>query len=124
MNDIVRKIKGLPYKNIYVYWQHYWEYCIDALTDKDNLSFKIVGPRMLLVDLVDELEGHGMSNQDNMAFFRTRLFDLEKSDEAFHRLCHPIVVNLFKMMSNKENVDSCIILCKKAIAGLLGRVCT
>jgi hypothetical protein len=53
MDDQMRDIMGLPYKNMYSYWLHYWRHCIEKLTDKDNVSFKIVGPRMLLRDLVD-----------------------------------------------------------------------
>lgn len=53
MDEHLRNIMGLPYKNLYVYWQHYWSSCLDTLTDNDNVSFKIVGPRMLLMDLID-----------------------------------------------------------------------
>lgn len=101
MDDIIREIMGLPYKNIYSYWQHYWNHCIDKLTDKDNVSFKIVGPRMLLVDLIDELEGHGLSNRDNIFFFSKHISELDKADEVFHSLCHPSVACLLQRLSNK-----------------------
>lgn len=73
MDDQIRNIMGLPYKNLYSYWLHYWRHCIEKLMDKDNVSFIIIGPRMLLRDLVDELEGHGLSNSDNISFFREQL---------------------------------------------------
>ena len=119
MDDIIREIMGLPYKNIYSYWQHYWNHCIDKLTDKDNVSFKIVGPRMLLVDLIDELEGHGLSNRDNIFFFSKHISELDKADEVFHSLCHPSVACLLQRLSNKDYKDSCIIICKKILDTLV-----
>lgn len=110
---------GLPYKNMYSYWLHYWRHCIEKLTDKDNVSFKIVGPRMLLRDLVDELEGHGLSNPDNISFFRAQLSGLDKLDEVFHKLCHPIVACLLQRLGDKVNRESCIILCRKVLNTLV-----
>lgn len=91
MDDHIRRIMGLPYKDLYSYWQHYWHYCIDKLTDKDNVSFRITGPRMLINDLVEELEGHGLSNLHNIAYFQKEIAKLDKNDEVFRTLCHPIV---------------------------------
>ena len=121
MDEQIRNIKGLPYKNLYVYWQHYWDNCLDTLMDKDNVSFKIVGPRMLLIDLIDELEGHGMANQDNISYFRTQISSLDKYDEVFHLLCHPIIACLLQRLSDKMNRESCILLCKKAIDTLVDK---
>lgn len=109
----------MPYKNIYSYWQHYWNHCIDTLTDKNNVSFRIVGPRMLLIDLVDELDGHGMANQDNISYFRAEICRMDKSDEVFCQLCHPIIACLLQRLGDKINRDSCILLCKKAIDTLV-----
>lgn len=119
MDNQMRNIMGLPYKNLYSYWQHYWRHCIEKLMDKDNVSFKIVGPRMLLRDLVDELEGHGLSNSDNISFFREQLSTLDKSDEVFHTLCHPIVACLLQRLGDKTNRESCIILCRKILDTLV-----
>ena len=115
MEAHIREILGLPYKNIYSYWQHYWRHCIDELTDKDNVSFRIVGPRMLLKDLIEELEGHGLSNQDNISYFKAQIGQLDKDDVVFHSLCHPITVCLLQRLSCKVNKDSSILLCKKIL---------
>lgn len=115
----MRKILGLPYKNIYSYWQHYWEHSIDTLTNKDNVSFKIVGPRMLLMDLVDELEGHGLANQENISYFQKQIGGFDKSDKVFCQLCHPITACLLQRLGNKTNRDSCILLCKKVMDTLV-----
>ena len=115
MEDHIRKILGLPYKNLLSYWQHYWSHCIETLTDKDNVSFKIIGPRMLVQDLIDELECHGIGNQENIFLFRKQLNSLDKMDEMFHSLCHPIVVCLLQRLNNKEKRESCILLCKKIL---------
>ena len=119
MNEQIRNIKGLPYKNLYVYWQHYWDNCLDTLMDKDNVSFKIVGPRMLLIDLIDELEGHGMANQDNISYFRTQISSLDKYDEVFHLLCHPIIACLLQRLSDKMNRESCIYFVRRQLIRLL-----
>lgn len=115
MDEQLRDIMGLPYKNLYSYWLHYWRHCIEKLTDKENVSFKIVGPRMLLRDLVDELEGHGLSNPDNISFFRGKLSSLDKSDVVFQSLCHPIVACLLQRLGDKTNRESCIILCRRIL---------
>ena len=119
MDDNNCRIMGLQYKSIYSYWQHYWNHCIDKLTDKDNVSFKIVGPRMLLVDLIDELEGHGLSNKENISFFLKHISEFDKVDKVFSSLCHPSVVCLLQRLSSKDHKDSCIILCKKMLSTLV-----
>lgn len=111
----MREIMGVPYMNKYIYWQHYWRHCIEKLMDKDNVSFKIVGPRMLLRDLVDELEDQGLSNPENISFFRAQLSRLDKSDEVFHTLCHPTVACLLQRLGDKANRESCIILSCKTL---------
>lgn len=119
MKDHIREIMGLPYKTIYSYWQHYWDHCIEMLSDVDNVSFRIVGPRMLLSDLVDELEGHGLSNQDNISYFKTQIGCLDKKDKVFNELCHSAVACLLKRLDDKVNRDSCIILCRDILNTLV-----
>ncbi len=70
---------------------------------------------MLLIDLVDELEGHGLSNADNISYFTTQLSLQDKSDQVFYELCHPAVACLLQKLGNKDNRESCIILCKKIL---------
>ena len=118
MDEHVRKILGLPFKNLFSYWQHYWDHCIEILTDKDNVSFKIIGPRMLVQDLIDELEGHGLVNQDNIIYFKKQLSALNQKDEVFHSLCHSMVDCLQKRLDDKGNRESCILLCKKILTNL------
>lgn len=118
MDEHIRKILGLPFTDLFSYWQHYWDHCIETLTDKENVSFKILGPRMLVKDLVDELEGQGLANQDNIDFFRKHLSEMDKTDEVFHSLCHPIVTCLLQRLGDKENRESSILLCKKMLAVL------
>ena len=115
MDDHIRRIMGLPYKGLYSYWQHYWHYCIDKLTDKDNVSFRITGPRMLINDLVEELEGHGLSNLHNIAYFQKEIGNLDKNDEVFRTLCHPITACLLQRLGDKSNKESSILLCKKIL---------
>ncbi len=119
MEAHIREILGLPYKNIYSYWQHYWRHCIDELTDKDNISFRIVGPRMLLKDLLEELEGHGLSNQENISYFKVQIGQLDKDDFVFHSLCHPMTACLLQRLSGKVNKDSSILLCRKILNTLV-----
>lgn len=110
---------GLPYKDLYVYWKHYWSRCIETLMDKDNVSFRIVGPRMLVRDLVDELEGHGLSNQDNISYLRSQLSELDKSDAVFKNLCHPMVACLLQRLGDKINKESSILLCRRILNTLV-----
>lgn len=119
MDARTREIFELPYKDICTYWQHYWKRCVEKLTDKDNVSFKVVGPRMLLKDLVEELEGHGLSNQENISLFRKEISRLDKNDKIFYQLCHPAVSCLLERLGNTANRDSCIILCSKILDTLV-----
>lgn len=119
MEQRVREILGLPYKNLFSYWQHYWGRCIDRLTDKDNVSFKIVGPRLLLNDLIDELEGHGLASKDNICFFKSQVLSLDKTDEVFHAICHPLTTSLLQKLGDRINREACILLCKKALGALV-----
>ena len=121
MDARAREIFEIPYKDLYTYWQHYWDNCLDMLMDPDNVNFKIVGPRMLLMDLIDELDGHGMTNQENISFFRTQISCLDKTDEVFHQLCHPIIVCLLQRLGSKTNRESCMLLCKKTIDTLVDK---
>lgn len=106
---------GLPYENLLSYWQHYWSHCLEKLTDKDNVSFKMLGPRMLMQDIIDEIEGHGLSNPDNIDYFKRQIGELDKKDEIFRYLCHPMVACLLQRLGNKTNKDSSILLCKKIL---------
>ena len=106
---------GLPYENLLSYWQHYWSHCLEKLTDKDNVSFKMLGPRMLMQDIIDEIEGHGLSNPDNIDYFKRQIGELDKKDEVFRYLCHPMVACLLQRLGNKTNKDSSILLCKKIL---------
>ena len=106
---------GLPYENLLSYWQHYWSHCLEKLTDKDNVSFKMLGPRMLMQDIIDEIEGHGLSNPDNIDYFKRQIGDLDKKDEVFRYLCHPMVACLLQRLGDKTNRDSSILLCKKIL---------
>lgn len=121
MDEHIRKILGVPLKNLSSYWQHYWNHCIELLADKDNVSFKIIGPRMLVQDLIDELEGHGLANQDNIAYFKKQLSGLDKTDKVFYSLCHPIVACLLQRLGDKVNRESSILLCKKILSVLVER---
>lgn len=115
MEEHIRKIMGVPFKNLFSYWQHYWEHCIEMLIDKDNVSFKIMGPRMLIKDLIDELEGHGFANRENIAYYKKYLSNLDKTDKVFNSLCHPIVACLLQRLVDKSRRESCILLCKKIL---------
>lgn len=119
MEEQLRKILGLPYKSMYDYWRHYWSHYIDMLIDKDNISIKIEGPRLLLRDLLEELEGHGLSNQSNIAYFQTKISEFDKLDKAFYSLCHPIIACLLSKLQDKNNTGSSMILCKRAIEELV-----
>lgn len=70
---------------------------------------------MLVKDLIDELEGHGLSNPDNIAYFREQISQLDKNDKVFYSLCHPIVACLLQRLGDKTNRDSSILLCKKIL---------
>lgn len=118
MQDHIREILGLPYKSIYSYWQHYWGHCVDVLTDTDNVSFKVLGPRMLLKDLVEELNGHGLANQDNIAYFKAQIGGLDKSDKVFNQLCHSATICLLQRLGDKTNKNSSIFLCENILATL------
>lgn len=115
MDGHLRKIMGLPYKNLLSYWQHYWSHCLEKLADKDNVSFKMLGPRMLMQDIIDEIEGHGLSNPDNIDYFKRQIGELDKKDEVFRYLCHPMVACLLQRLGDKTNRDSSILLCKKIL---------
>lgn len=119
MDVHIRRIMGLPYKDLYSYWQHYWYYSIDRLTDKDNVSFRITGPRMLIKDLVEELDGHGLSNSNNVAYFKKELGKLDKIDAVFNSLCHPTTACLLQRLGDKANIESSILLCKKILNELI-----
>lgn len=74
---------------------------------------------MLLKDLVEELEGHGLSNQVNISLFRNEISRLDKNDEVFYKLCHPAVTCLLERLDNTANRDSCLILCSKILDTLV-----
>ncbi len=119
MEDRIRELMGLPYKDLFSYWQHYWGHCLETLIDKDNVSFKIIGPRMLMLDIIDELEGHGLSNSDNIDYFKRQIKALDKNDEIFKSLCHPMVAYLLQRLGDKSNKESSILLCRHILNRLV-----
>ena len=110
MDEKTREIMGLPYNSMVSYWQHYWKHCIDKLSDKDNVSFMVVGPKLLFEDLIIELQRQGLSNQDNISYFKRHISRLDKSDSVLNSLCHPIIACLLRRLGDKVNQESCILL--------------
>ena len=74
---------------------------------------------MLLKDLLEELEGHGLSNQDIISYFKVQIGQLDKDDVVFHSLCHPMAACLLHRLSGKVNKDSSILLCRKILNTLV-----
>lgn len=70
---------------------------------------------MLINDLVDELEGQGLSKSQNIAYFQKEIGNLDKVDDVFKSLCHPVTVCLLRRLRDKANKESSILLCKKIL---------
>ena len=113
MDSTIRRMMGLPYEGLYSYWQHYWRHSVEKLADKDNVSFRIFGPRLVIRDLIEEIDGHGLVNRDNVCYFAQQLSNFDKNDKVFNSLCHPIAVCLIRRLNDKNNKETCSLLCKK-----------
>ncbi len=60
------------------YFQWYWIDYINALLDKNNIDTCMESPRMLLNEILSEIQYNKFRNADNIKIFQTKLSDWKK----------------------------------------------
>lgn len=118
MEEHLRKLLGLPITNLYGYWTHYWPHQIERILSQSDFEADLDCPRFVIEDILSEIEGHGLKNQDNARCFLIRLGDFFDKDNAFKQLCGPIIQTLIKTQLTERS--SCIAqnLCKQILGTL------
>lgn len=115
MEEHLRKILGLPITNLYGYWTHYWSSQIERILNPSDFEADLDSPRFVIEDILSEIEGHGLKNQDNAKCFLKRLGKFFKEDKALKQLCSPFVQTLTNTQLTERS--SCIAqnLCKQIL---------
>ena len=85
MKQQLRKFLGLPIKTPLEYWIKYWEYYIRQLENKKEINIGLTGPRLILEELVAEVQ-YNNDNKRNKEFFRTQIIFWKNEDKAFGQL--------------------------------------
>lgn len=85
MKQQLRNILGIPIKTPLEYWIKYWEYYIRQLEDKKEMSIGLTGPRLILEELVAEVQ-YNNNNKRNREFFSKQIASWKIFDRAFEQL--------------------------------------
>lgn len=85
MKQQLRDILGLPVKNSMEYWKKYWVYYVQRLKDDKEMSIALKGPRLVLEELIAEIQYHN-NNKRNKEFFRAQIDYWKNADAAFGQL--------------------------------------
>ncbi len=115
MKENIRKILGLPISTLYDYWTHYWRSLISQLQSKSNIDVVLDSPRYVLEDIILEIRGNRLKNQDNAKYFLFRLSEFDKNDRSFADLCHPIIATILASQLSEQSCEIVLNLCNKAL---------
>lgn len=115
MKENIREILGLPITTLYDYWTHYWRSLISQLQSKSNIDVALDSPRYVLEDIILEIKGNRLKNQDNAKYFLFRLSGFDKNDRAFTGLCHPIISTILASQLSEQSCEIVLNLCNKAL---------
>ena len=115
MKENIREILGLPITTLYDYWTHYWRSIISQLQSKSNIDVALDSPRYVLEDIILEIKGNRLKNQDNAKYFLFRLSEFDKNDRAFTGLCHPIISTILASQLSEQSCEIVLNLCNKAL---------
>ena len=111
MNQQLKNILGIPIKTPLEYWIKYWEYYIRQLEDKKEISIGLTGPRLILEELVAEVQ-YNNENKRNKEFFRTQIISWKNEDKAFEQLFSQ---ELHELLQNYGDATKIQILCSTII---------
>lgn len=118
MEENLRKILGLPITTLYDYWTHYWRALLSELQSKSNIDIVLDSPRYVLKDIILEINGNKLKNQENAKYFLFRLSEFDKNDKAFSGLCHPMTSIILSSQLSEQSCEIVLNLCRKALVKL------
>lgn len=86
MKEHLRNVLGLPVKTPIEYWCRYWRHYIERLEDKKEHDVGLVGPRLVLENVMSEVIYNNLSNEKNAKFYGEEINHWNKRDAAFNEL--------------------------------------
>ena len=105
MNENLRQILGLPIKTPLEYWIKYWEHYIRQLENKKEINIGLTGPRLILEELVAEVQ-YNNDNKRNKEFFRTQIIFWKNEDKAFGQLFSQELHELLQNYSDNVRIQA------------------
>lgn len=100
------------------YFQLYWSDFVSALVSKDYDDVHLDSPRMLLNEIISEIQYNKFKNKENIAYFRNTLSDWNKQDEIFKSIVGPEVTNALNHYFNAERQKILMEICYHIIKEL------
>jgi len=105
MNENLRQLLGLPIKTPLEYWIKYWEHYIRQLENKKEIDIGLTGPRLILEELVAEVQ-YNNDNKRNKEFFRTQIIFWKNEDKAFGHLFSQELHELLQNYSDNVRIQA------------------
>lgn len=105
MKQQLRNILGIPFKTPLEYWIKYWEYYIRQLEDKKEMSIGLTGPRLILEELVAEVQ-YNNDNRRNREFFRSQIIFWKNEDKAFEQMFSQELHELLQNYSDNIKIQA------------------
>lgn len=117
MKQQLRNILGIPIKTPLEYWIKYWEYYIRQLEDKKEMSIGLTGPRLILEELVAEVQFNN-DNRRNREFFRTQIIFWKNEDRAFGQMFSQEIHELLQNYNDNIRIQAlCLTIIEKMNQG-------
>lgn len=116
MKQQIRDLLGVPIKTPMEYWIKYWRYYIQQLEDKTELNFGLTGPRLILEELVAEVQ-YNNANRKNREFFRKQIIYWKKEDKAFREMFSQELQELLQNYNDNTKIQR---LCSQILEKING----
>ena len=102
------------------YFHWYWTDYIDTLLDRGNVDVRIDSPRILLHEIISEIEYNKFQNPKNVEYFRKQLQIWYKNDPFLKSIAGTVVQNALKKYFTQQNQRLLLETCHNILARLDG----
>ena len=102
------------------YFQWYWTDYIDTLLDQSNVEVRIDSPRILLHEIISEIEYNKFQNPKNIEYFHKQFQVWYKTDPLLKSITGTVVQNALKKYFTQQNQRLLLEACHIILAKLDG----
>ena len=107
-------------KNMIQYFQWYWTNYIDTLLDRGNVDVRLDSPRILLYEIISEIEYNKFQNPKNIKYFQTQLRLWYETDSILKSIAGTQIRNALGSYFTEQNQRLLLETCRSILTRLDG----